>query len=319
VSMDRLTALSAFVQAAEARSFTAAGRKLGISSSAVGKSIGRLEERLGVRLFHRSTRSITLTTEGEAFLRRCQRIFEEVEAAETELAQSNVEPRGRLKVSMPLVGTLLTPALSAFARAFPLVELELDLSNRLVDIIEEGFDVVMRTGDAVDSQLMTRVLGTYSYAIVGSPDYLAAHGTPAEPEDLLAHACLRHRWTTSGKLETWRLMRDGVYLDIEPPATLVTNSIEPLIDMAERGVGLTCVPTFAVQRQLDAGTLCSVLDRFLKDVGTFRMLWPSSRHLTPRLRAFVDFMTQHLFADIHDSPARSPGRPDRNEAHHTGP
>ena len=293
--MDRLTSLSAFVQAAEARSFTEAGRRLGISSSAVGKSISRLEGRLGIRLFQRSTRSITLTTEGEAFLRRCQRIFEEVEAAEAEMAQSHAEPRGRLKISLPLVGTLFTPALSEFARAYPLVELDLDFSDRLVDVIEEGFDVVMRTGDAVDSRLVTRVIGNYSYAVVGAPDYLASHGTPSQPEELLSHACLRHRWSNTGKLESWRLERDGKHLEIGLPATVVTNSIEPLIDMAERGVGLACLPVFAVRRQLDNGSLVSVLDRFLKDVGTFRMLWPSGRYLTPKLREFIDFMEHNVF------------------------
>src|ERR1700761_5026724 len=141
--MDRLTSLTAFVQAAESRSFTAAGRKLGISSSAVGKTIVRLEERLGVRLFHRSPRSITLTTEGAAFLKRCQRIFEEVEAAELEMAQSTATPRGRLKVSMPFAGMLLTPPLSSFASQYPDIELDLDFSDRMVDVIEEGSDVVM--------------------------------------------------------------------------------------------------------------------------------------------------------------------------------
>jgi DNA-binding transcriptional LysR family regulator len=296
--MDRLTSLSTFVEAAEARSFTVAGRKLGISSSAVGKAIARLEQRLGVRLFHRSTRSIALTADGEAFLRRCQRILGELEAAEAEMARSSAEPRGRLKVSMPMVGTLLTPALGAFARTYPSVELELDFSDRLVDVIEEGFDVVIRTGDAVDSRLMTRMLGNFSYAIVGSPDYLAAHGTPEAPEDLAGHACLRHRWTATGKLESWRLVRDGAYLDLDPPATVVANAIEPLIDLAEGGVGLACVPIFWVRRHIAAGVLVPVLGAFRRDAGTLRMLWPPDRQLTPRLRAFIDFMGQTLSADL---------------------
>ena len=300
--MDRLTSLSTFVEAAEARSFTVAGRKLGISSSAVGKAIARLEQRLGVRLFHRSTRSIALTADGEAFLRRCQRILDELEAAEAEMARSSAEPRGRLKVSMPLVGSLLTPALGAFARTYPSVELELDFSDRLVDVIEEGFDVVIRTGDAVDSRLMTRMLGGFSYAIVASPDYLAARGTPETPEDLAGHACLRHRWTATGKLESWRLVRDGAYLDFEPPATVVANAVEPLIDMAEGGVGLACVPVFTVRRQIAAGVLVPVLGRFLRDVRALRMLWPPDRQLTPRLRAFIDFMGQRLSADLPGTP-----------------
>lgn len=299
--MDNLSSLATFVSAAEFRSFTAAGRKLGISASAVGKAIARLEERLGVRLFQRSTRSITLTPEGETFLKRCRRIFAEVEAAELELAQSAGAPRGRLRVSLPVVGTLFAPAFAGFSRAYPEIELELDFSDRLVDVIEEGFDAVLRTGDAVDSQLMSRRIGSYRYVIVGSPDYLAEHGWPQRPEDLLDHACLRHRWSTTGKLESWRLRGDGGYLDLEPPASVVTNTIGPLITLAERGAGLAGVPDFTVRRQLAEGSLASVLDRHLKDAGTFRLFWPSSRNLAPRLRVFVDFMAEHLSRDLgHD-------------------
>jgi DNA-binding transcriptional LysR family regulator len=296
--MNRLESLNAFVQAAEYRNFTSAGRRLGISSSAVGKTIARLEERLGVRLFHRSTRSVTLTTEGEIFLQRCRRIFAELEAAELEIARTTSAPTGRLRVSMPLAGMLMTPAISAFSGAYPLVELELDFSDRLVEVIEEGFDVVLRTGAAADSQLMTRTLGTYSYTVAGSPDYFARAGTPETPEDLLDHACLHHRWPTSGKLDSWRLKRDGEYLDLDLPTTIVANTIEPLISLAERGVGIIAMPEFAVRRQLAEGTLVPVLDRYLSDAGTFRMMWPTGRQALPRVRAFVDFMAEHLFAKI---------------------
>lgn len=295
--MDRLTSLNTFIEAAETRSFTAAGRKLGISSSAVGKSIARLETRLGVRLFNRSTRSISLTTEGESFRERCKRIFAEIEAAEEEMAQSHSAPRGRLVVSMPLVGTLLTLVIGDFARDYPAIELDLDFSDRVVDVIEEGFDVVMRTGAAVDSQLMTRTLGTYSYVIVGSPDYLARAGTPEQPEDLLGHVCLRHRWPMTGKLEDWRIYRDEARLDLALPVSVIASSIEPLIAMAERGVGLAHLPTFAVRQQLEAGALISVLDWTQRDTGTFRMLWPSGRQSFPKVRAFVDHVSKHLFTD----------------------
>lgn len=296
--MDKLAALSTFAQAAELRSFTAAGRKLGISSSAVGKTIMRLEERLGVRLFNRSTRSIALTTDGEALFARCQRIFAEVEAAEAEIAQSHQMPRGRLRISMPLVGTLLTPALASFSRAYRDIELDLDFSDRLVDVIEEGFDVVLRTGAALDSQLKTRVLGTFSFAIVGSPGYFAEHGRPQVPEDLVSHACLRHRWSGTGKLESWRLQRGDASIDIDLPTTVVTNTIEPLITLAEHGAGLACVPNFAVRRQLDSGALQAVLAPSLQEVSTFRMLWPAGHRESPRQRVFVDFMANHLAADL---------------------
>lgn len=293
--MDRFTALNTFVEAAETRSFTVAGRKLGISSSAVGKAIARLEERLGVRLFHRSTRSIALTPEGELFLARCQRILGEVEAAELELAENAGAPRGRLKISLPLIGMLLMPAIGGFAEAYPEIELDLDFSDRLVDVIEEGFDAVMRTGSATDSQLMTRTLGNYSYVIVGSPDYLARRGTPSAPEDLLGHACLHHRWTMTGKLERWALRRDGADLDLDLPVTATANTMEPLIDMVERGLGLAYVPLFTVRHKVDQGLIATTLDRFTAQVGVFQILWPSGRQRAPKVKALVDYMARHLF------------------------
>ena len=142
--MDSLGSLNAFVRAAETRSFTVAGRQLGVSSSAIGKSVARMEERLGVRLFHRSTRSITLTAEGALFLDRCQRIFSEIEAAELELSQTHEAPRGTLRVGLPLVGMLMIPTLAAFMRTYPEIMLDLDFSDRIIDVIEEGFDAVVR-------------------------------------------------------------------------------------------------------------------------------------------------------------------------------
>ena len=293
--MDRLGPLNAFIQAAETRSFTAAGRALGISASAVGKAIARLEERLGAPLFHRSTRNMTLTVEGARFLKRCQTIFAEIEAAEMEIAES-AAPRGVLRVSLPLIGMLMTPALATFAAAYPEITLELDFTDRLVDVIEEGFDVVMRTGKLGDSNLKTRVLGTYGYVIVGSPAYLGRRGVPREPEDLAHHDCLFHRWTASGKLERWVLRRDGADLDFQPPASTVANTMEPLIGLAERGLGLFYTPTFTVRRQLAEGTLRSVLDGFLRNSGTLQVLWPPSRHGSSKIRAFVDVMATTVLA-----------------------
>jgi len=296
--MDSLGSLNAFVQAAEARSFTAAGRALGVSSSAIGKAIARLEDRLAVRLLHRSTRTITLTPEGALFLERCRRIFSEVEAAELELAQTREAPRGKLRISMPLAGMLMMPTLTAFMRAYPAIELDLDFTDRLVDVIEEGFDGVVRAGQVRDSRLMARRLGTFRLLLVGAPGYLARRGTPRKPRDLEAHACLHHRYATNGKLEPWPLKRAGARFEI--PTTAVVNTIEPLIYMAEQGLGITCLPDFAIQRQLGDGTLATVLDRHVHHAGTFRMLWPSSRYGSPKLRVFVDFLAQHLFAGTTD-------------------
>lgn len=296
--MDNLGQLSAFVRSAETRSFTTAGQELGLSPSAVGKAVARLEARLGVRLFHRSTRSITLTAEGAMFLERCRRIVSELEAAEAELAQTRQAPSGRLRVSLPIVNAVTTPALSAFMQAYPEIELDLDYSDQFVDIIEAGFDAVIRAGEASDSRLMSRVLGEFRLKLVAAPDYLAARGTPQVPEDLAEHACLLHRFATSRKFERWPLVRGGEPLEFQPPPTLAANTIEPLLLMAERGLGIACLPDLLVRRQLQAGSLRTVLDDHVAHVGVLRILWPSSRHLAPKLRAFVDFMSANLLTAV---------------------
>ncbi len=180
-------AISVFVQAAEARSFVAAGRILGISASGIGKSVTRLEQSLGVRLFHRSTRSVTLTSEGEMFLSRARRILVEFDAAQAELSQSTALPRGRLRIGLPMIGEPFLPVLAEFQKRYPEVELDLEFDNRKVDVIEEGYDAVVRSGDVEDSRLTSRMLGSFRMLLVGAPDYFAIHGRPAHPWELSAH------------------------------------------------------------------------------------------------------------------------------------
>jgi DNA-binding transcriptional LysR family regulator len=303
--MDSLGSLNAFVQAAEGRSFTVAGRQLGVSSSAIGKAVARMEERLGVRLFHRSTRSITLTAEGALFLERCRRIFSEIEAAELELSQTHEAPRGTLRVSLPLVGMLMMPTLVAFMRAYPEIILDLDFSDRVVDVIEEGFDAVVRFAEVGDSRLMTRALGTYRRRLVAAPAYLAAKGVPLIPDDLKSHACLHHKFPTSGKFERWPLWPEHAGTETELPRTAVASTIEPLICMAEQGVGIAYLPDFAIRRQLREGLLVTVLDDYTDRSGPLRVLWPSSRHLAPKLRVFVDFLAANLVPAVEGEADRT--------------
>jgi DNA-binding transcriptional LysR family regulator len=303
--MDSLGSLNAFVQTADAGSFTVAGRRLGVSSSAVGKAVSRMEQRLGVRLFHRNTRSITLTAEGALLLERCRRIFSELEAAELELSQTHEAPRGVLRVSLPLVGMLMMPTLVAFMRAYPEIVLDLDFSDRLVDVIEEGFDAVVRFADSGDSRLMMRALGAYRRGLVAAPAYLAARGTPRTPRDLAAHACLHHRFPTSKRLEQWPLGPEQAAAGADLPRTAVANTLEPLICMAEQGLGIAYLPDFAIRRQLREGSLVTVLDDCSDRSGPLRVLWPTSRHLSPKLRAFVDFLASDLIPAVRAEPAQA--------------
>src|ERR1700751_4804715 len=292
--MDSLGSLNAFVHAAEARSVTVAGRQLGVSSSAIGKTVARMEERLGVRLFHRSTRSITLTAEGALFLDRCRRIFSEIEAAELELSQTHEAPRGTLRVGLPLVGMLMIPTLVAFMRAYPEIMLDLDFSDRVVDVIEEGFDAVVRFADAGDTRLMSRALGTYRRRLVAAPAYLAAKGVPKTRNDPRAHAFLHQRFPTSRRFEQWPVPPEQAGVEIELPKTAVASTLEPLIHMAEQGLGIAYLPDFAIGRQLREGLLVTVLDDYTDRSGLLRVLWPSSRNVAPKLRVFVDFLVANL-------------------------
>lgn len=292
--MESLGSLDIFVRVGESRSFTAVGQQLGISASAVSKAIARLEDRLGTRLFHRSTRTVTLTPEGIHFLERCRRILCELEQAQDELALFQRAPRGRLRVSLPSVGLLFMPQFAQWSRQYPDIELDIDCSDRLVDVIEEGFDAVIRTGEPKDSRLTVRKLGTYRRTMVGSPAYLEARGIPQNPEDLLHHRCLLYRYPSSGKIDAWPLSQKGGKVCVELAGSMVSNTLEPLLCFAQSGLGIACLPDIAIRRQLEARTLILVLEEFNGDNTVLHALWPSSKHLSPKLRAFIDFIAENL-------------------------
>ncbi|EKE76784.1 LysR family transcriptional regulator [Gallaecimonas xiamenensis] len=293
--MDSLSGLLAFVRAAEARSYVAAGERLGLSPSAVGKSVARLEDKLGVRLLNRSTRRISLTEEGALFFERCQRIVGEIEEAEAELSRLTDAPRGRLRVSLPAVGyRMLMPILPEFTRRYPNIELDLDFNDRMIDVVAEGVDAVIRSGDFGNSLLKARKLGSFRFVLVGAPAYFAAHGAPSSPEDLRWHDCLRYRFPSTGLLQDWKMRSREPDPPMQLSGTLTFNNVEALISAAVGGMGIAYLPDFAVREQITAGTLTSVLDDYLTEGGRFAILWPSSRHLLPKLRVFVDFLAERL-------------------------
>ena len=313
--MDSLIGITTFVKAAETGSFAEAGRVLGISASAVGKMIARLEEQYRVRLFHRSTRSIRLTAEGAMFLERCHRILNEVAAAEAELANAAGAPRGRLRVSVPQLTDLVMPVVHTFMRACPEVDLDLDLSDRMVDIIEEGFDVVIRTGDQADSRLVSRRLGVSQRVLVASEGYLATHGEPKTPGDLLEHRCLIHKFPASGRLEKWRLELPEGQDELPLRENLVFSTVESITYLARHGDGIAYLPEFLVRDDLARGDLRAVLVDYVDDPVTFWAVWPASKHSSPKLRAFIDHIRTQLRLGPADGaaamlprpPAESPG------------
>ncbi|MBX9347314.1 LysR family transcriptional regulator [Chromobacterium vaccinii] len=292
--MDSLSGLLAFVRAAELGSFVAAGERLGISASAVSKSVSRLEDKLAARLFHRSTRRIRLTQEGLLLFERSRRILAELDEASAELAHSAAAPRGRLKVSLPLIGhRMLSPLLPEFHARYPEISLELDFSDRMVDLVAEGVDVAVRSGELDDSRLQARLLGPFRFALVGSPDYFRRRGEPQRPDDLQAHACLRYRFPYNGQLQPWAL-RVPAGSPPQPNAFLSCNSIEALAAAASDGLGIAWLPDFAVRRELGDGRLRPVLEDCAAEPGKFSAVWPASRHLPPKQRVFIDFLAENL-------------------------
>jgi DNA-binding transcriptional LysR family regulator len=290
--MDSLAGIVSFVRTAETLSFVAAGRELGISASAVGKNVAKLEESLGVRLFHRTTRRVSLTEEGGLFFDQCRGILDGLRDAEAMISHAARLPRGKLRVSLPTIGyRFLLPVLPEFRRLYPDIELELDFNDRLIDIVEEGFDAVIRSGPLTDSTLIVRRLGPFRFCLCGSPRYFDSRGMPSTPQDLIAHDALRFRFPTTGKLQEWLLSGAPIRLS----ASLTCNNMEAVRAAAIGGLGIAYMPDFLVRDAIDDGSLRAVLDDYLVDPGQFSLLWPSSRHVSTRLKVFADFLSQQLF------------------------
>ncbi|PYE44067.1 DNA-binding transcriptional LysR family regulator [Rhizobium sp. PP-F2F-G20b] len=295
--MDRLTGLGAFVRTADLGSFVAAGRVLGLSPSAVGKAVTRLESQLGVRLFQRSTRSLRLTEEGRAFHERCRHILDDLDDAQETLLRTRETPRGRVKISAPIVAYhLLLPVLSEFLLLYPEIELDLDFTDRIVDLIDEGVDVAIRSGQLPDSRIMVRMLRPFRMLLCASPAYLEKRGTPACPRDLSTHVGIGFRYPNSGKIQDWPLMRPAGEPDVRIRHVLTCNNMEALRGAVLRGLGIGCMPDFLAAASLRNGELTPLLLDHLDAPGQFNLIWPSSRHLSPKVRVIVDFISKRLFS-----------------------
>lgn len=292
--MDSLGDIAAFVRTAERLSFAEAGRDLGLSPSAIGKSVARLEASLGVRLFHRTTRRVSLTEEGALLRDRCRSILDDLRDAEELVAHSAGTPRGILRISLPTIGyRFLLPVLPEFLGLYPDIELDLDFNDRLIDLVEGGFDAAIRSGPLADSSLMSRRLGPFRFVLCAAPRYLDRKGTPARPADLAMHDALRFRFPTSGKLQDWSIAGAAPLPRLR--TVLTCNNMEAMRAAAIEGLGIAFMPDFLAEEAIRGGTLVTVLDSFLVDPGQFSILWSSGRQMSSRLRAFIDFVGRRLF------------------------
>lgn len=283
------SALVAFVRTAHDGSFARAAERLGISASGVAKAVQRIETRLGHRLFARTTRSLRLTETGAVLLAHAERILDAVEAAETALAQAQGSPRGALRVSAaPGIGrAVLLPALGEFVRRWPQISLDIVFDSRTVDLVADGYDLALRTGEPADSGLRGRRLGDDAPALVAAPAYLVDKGIPQKVADLAAHACVRYRNPSTGRVQAWPLDAAAAV-----PATICYNDPEAIRLAAIAGQGIALVAACEARAAIERGELAPVLaDALPRDKRMpVWLLWPPDRHALPKVRVFVDFV-----------------------------
>jgi DNA-binding transcriptional LysR family regulator len=306
--MDSLTDIAVFVQVVESGSFTAAAKRLSLSKSVVSKYVTRLENRVGARLLNRTTRRLSVTEAGQTFYERSRRGLLEIEEAEAEVSRLQEEPRGTLRVNTPMsFGVLhIAPAIPEFLRRYPELSVDMHLDDRRVDVIEEGFDVSVRISDLPDSSLIARRLGPCRHAIVASPEYLKQHGTPRTPKELRDHNVITYQYQQSA--QEWHFQAAG-----ETPVSVpVSGSIQMTNSLALReavlnGAGITRTPTFVVGRDLQDGTLQAVLTNYETLEVSIYVVFPQRHFLAPKVRAFVDFMIEHISDEPYwDSRTKSP-------------
>ena len=296
--MDTLGDMTAFVRVVEARTFTAAAQRLGWSKSVVSRRLAELEERLGARLLNRSTRRLSLTEAGRAYYDRCVRILADIEETEASVASLHAEPRGQLSINAPMsFGMLHLPsAIAEFMASYPEVGVDLVLNDRFVDLIDEGYDLALRIGTLADSALYARKLAACRRVLAASPDYLARHGEPRHPGDLAHHECLVYSMNSNADI--WRLTGpDGQQINARIAGRLSANNGDVLRDVAVAGGGIVLSPTLLICGQLADGSLVPVLTSYGPSDIPLHAVYPHNRHLSAKVRAFVDFLAARFAPD----------------------
>jgi DNA-binding transcriptional LysR family regulator len=286
-----------FVRVAELGSFAAVAQQLGVARSVVTRQIAGLEAHLGVKLMARSTRRLSLTSAGTAYLEKCRVILNLVEAAETDVAEERLTPRGNIRMSLPLSFGLkrLAPLLLDFSQRYPEVGLDMDYSDRRVKLIEEGIDLSIRITRRLDGGDVARKIGTGRMQVVASKKYLAQHGRPQHPAELIHHECLGY--TSGGIAQNWEFKVDGQLQSFPVRSRINANNGDVLTEAAAQGLGITLQPDFIIDDYLANGRVEAILADFpVAELGIYAML-PSNRHIPHRVRVLMDFLATGLAAD----------------------
>jgi DNA-binding transcriptional LysR family regulator len=290
--MDKLSSLRAFVKVVETSSFSEAGRRLRLSRSAVSKYVAELEEDLGVQLLSRTTRRVTPTENGQAYFERALTILADLDAADHAVSQSQATPRGLLRVNAPMsFGTMqLGPALAAFMKQYPELQIQLALSDEHVDPVQDGLDVTLRIADLESSSLIARRIMPIERLVCASPGYLKQHGTPKHPTELRNHDCLTYGYLSTGN--QWKLTgTDGDHW-ISPRWTLCANNAEVLRDAAVADRGVALLPVFIAANALKAGKLQPILIDYHAPPLSLYAIYPPTRHLAVKVRLFIDYLVE---------------------------
>ncbi len=289
--MDRIDAMQAFVAVADLQGFAPAARKLGLSPSGVTRLIAALEQRLGARLLQRTTRSVTLTDIGARYLERARRILADVEEAEGSAQDERTRPSGRLVVSAPVgFGRLhVSPVMSAYLKRYPEVSAELRLADRMVNLVEDGIDLAVRIGHLADSSLVARHVGEMRRIVVASSGYLQQRGEPNTPEAVASHETIQFGAMTASP--DWRFVEDGREIRVACTPRFTTNSADAAIQYTEQGGGLTRVLAYQAADAIKGGRLRVVLAQFEQPPLPIHIVYPTSRLLSAKVRAFIDLVT----------------------------
>jgi DNA-binding transcriptional LysR family regulator len=293
--MDKLTGMAVFARVVEAQSFTAAATQLGMSKSAVSKALSGLEDRLGARLLNRTTRRLSLTEVGRAYYERSARILAEAEEAELAVTRLQAAPRGTLRINAPVsFGILhLGPALAEFMARYPELKVEIEFTDRFVDLIEEGFDLAVRIASLPDSSLIARKLADNQMAVCAAPSYWERRGRPATPHDLGHHDCITYAYHANPN--EWPFVdASGRRIGVRVGGSLRTNNGDVSLRAALAGLGVVLLPRFICGPHLGAGRLEPVLESWMPPPSGIFALYPHNRHLSAKVRAFVDFLAERF-------------------------
>lgn len=303
--MSKTDEMQIFVEVVRLGTLVDAARKLNLSAPTVTKQISALEDRLGTRLLNRTTRKVTPTEAGELFYQSCNKIIEQIDAAESEVRQLREELRGTLRVtsSTDFSRLHLSKAITEFAHASPYLRLELHFSDENVDLRSEAFDVAIRIGELVDSTMVARRLGGCRRVICASHEYLSAHGTPTLPEHLADHECIGYEHLQGA--HGWKFVVDGRTKIYRPQGRYNTNCGWMIRDLALAGLGIGFMPTFLVEEDLAVGRLVTVLDEYLDDDVNIYAVFPSRANLPMKVRSFVDFLMEYFERHLNACPWRN--------------